>query len=529
MSESLNPRILISNAFTYDELRSLCFDLKVDFENLPGNTKDAKVREILSYAIRYKKLSLLIESLKLLNPNMDWDSVDWTAARFLVTVDTKEQTYRNRPLQVPPRVPAFTNRKLELEQILTKLAPGEVITLCGPAGIGKSALATEVVWRLVESGSLSKIFPDGVIFYDFNEQPDAKYALWHIALSYGESTAPSVHSAARRALNNRQALLVLDGVELTDNLQMVLRARGACGVLITSRSKKDSLILRLDIKRLNDDHSFALLSAWAGKKITDSKQAQLLSSTLEGWPLLIELIGKHLNHYDEELESYLLPVLNNPSELLNLQTPQNITLRAFLKNAVGQLNENEQKVLAAIGHLSNASFTKEPVLACFGLSVTRTSKASNKSGRWESKLLSFFSGLTLMQTDKAANVLSMNTLDVENSIKELTAFGFLSEDNGKYRVSHQLIYSYIQDNLEIPYENIHSMALFYYKKFQSKDITDFKSPSSIEESRHYSALLSRILQKKDSRFWKRQFEIIKKVDNEIHLLSSVDPVIKTTR
>ena len=52
------------------------------------------------------------------------------------------------PLQRPPRAQHFTGREQELAQLLTDLQPGEVVTLTGPGGIGKSALAAEASWTL---------------------------------------------------------------------------------------------------------------------------------------------------------------------------------------------------------------------------------------------------------------------------------------------------------------------------------------------------------------------------------------------
>ncbi len=52
------------------------------------------------------------------------------------------------PLQRPARAAHFTDRQRELRQLVADLRPGEVVTLCGPGGIGKSALAAEAIWTL---------------------------------------------------------------------------------------------------------------------------------------------------------------------------------------------------------------------------------------------------------------------------------------------------------------------------------------------------------------------------------------------
>ena len=75
----------------------------------------------------------------------------------IITNIYKAPTY-HIPLQRPPRVENFTGRKMELAQLLTDLRPGRVVTLCGPGGIGKSALAAEAVWQLAPNDAPPNFF-----------------------------------------------------------------------------------------------------------------------------------------------------------------------------------------------------------------------------------------------------------------------------------------------------------------------------------------------------------------------------------
>ena len=96
-----------------------------------------------------------------------------------------------KPLQRPPRVPHFINRKDELYQLLNDLKPGKVVTLWGPGGMGKSALAAEAVWKLAPKGEPSKVFPDGIIYHNFYNQPQTDLALETIARAYGIEPKPT--------------------------------------------------------------------------------------------------------------------------------------------------------------------------------------------------------------------------------------------------------------------------------------------------------------------------------------------------
>ncbi|MCP4696750.1 MAG: hypothetical protein GY862_07865 [Gammaproteobacteria bacterium] len=99
------------------------------------------------------------------------------------------------PLQRPSRPARFTGRKAELDKLLNDLRPGKTITLCGPGGIGKTALAAEAVWKLAPGNEPPERFPDGIVFYTFYGRPDADLALEKIAYAFGGEPRPSPFEA----------------------------------------------------------------------------------------------------------------------------------------------------------------------------------------------------------------------------------------------------------------------------------------------------------------------------------------------
>lgn len=68
-------RQLCSQYFDDSELRDLCFDLQIEYENLSGENKLAKVRELLRYTSRHQKLPELIEIFKRLRPDLQWPDI----------------------------------------------------------------------------------------------------------------------------------------------------------------------------------------------------------------------------------------------------------------------------------------------------------------------------------------------------------------------------------------------------------------------------------------------------------------------
>ena len=102
----------------------------------------------------------------------------------------------DRSWQLPERAPFFTGRATELVYLMDEVQPGRVLTLSGPGGMGKSALAAEVVGRLNEAGQLAERFPDGVIFHSFYNQSERRAALEQIARSFKEEPRPMPRAAA---------------------------------------------------------------------------------------------------------------------------------------------------------------------------------------------------------------------------------------------------------------------------------------------------------------------------------------------
>ena len=95
------------------------------------------------------------------------------------------------PLQKPLRTQHFTGRAQELAKLLEDLQPGKIVTLCGPGGMGKSALAAEAIWTLAPGDDPPDRFPDGIIFHTFYHQPQAGLALEAIARAYGVDPRPA--------------------------------------------------------------------------------------------------------------------------------------------------------------------------------------------------------------------------------------------------------------------------------------------------------------------------------------------------
>lgn len=65
----------INDSFSEDDLRDLCFELRLDFENLPGTVKKDKVRELIIHFDRRKRVNVLVAAFSELRPQVNIEAI----------------------------------------------------------------------------------------------------------------------------------------------------------------------------------------------------------------------------------------------------------------------------------------------------------------------------------------------------------------------------------------------------------------------------------------------------------------------
>ncbi len=63
---------ILNSAYTLDEIRTLCFELDVDFDNLSGDTKAGKARELILWGKRSGTLQLIQDTIKSGRPDVEF-------------------------------------------------------------------------------------------------------------------------------------------------------------------------------------------------------------------------------------------------------------------------------------------------------------------------------------------------------------------------------------------------------------------------------------------------------------------------
>jgi hypothetical protein len=66
---------ILTERFSLEDLRTLCFQLGVDWDNLPGRGKGVMARELLRFLKHRERLADLVSIGKQQRPDIPWDEI----------------------------------------------------------------------------------------------------------------------------------------------------------------------------------------------------------------------------------------------------------------------------------------------------------------------------------------------------------------------------------------------------------------------------------------------------------------------
>lgn len=212
------------------------------------------------------------------------------------------------PAQLPAGVGGFCGRETELGQLDDLLGPPAdtlpIAVVCGPGGVGKTALAIEWAQRARDG------FPDGQLYVDLRGFDPSGSVLgvaevlrgFLTALGVGPAEMPSGVRARtelyRSYTADRRLLVVLDNAHDAEQVQPLLPGSASCRVLVTSRRIMPSLTVRhgasqVRLNVLGDVDARALLERRLGEARTRT-EPEALESILRacaGLPLALAIVA----------------------------------------------------------------------------------------------------------------------------------------------------------------------------------------------------------------------------------------------
>ena len=211
------------------------------------------------------------------------------------------------PAELPHDVADFIGRADEIEELRRRLlgtdgvASGAVVTIDGPPGVGKSALAVHVAHQLRQHFPHAQLFAD--LRGDEGRGLDPTVVLHQFLRALGATSEelPSTIETAARAyrsrLAGRRVLLVLDNAVSEKQVRPLLPGSPACAVLITARCPLPGLAeaTALTLPLFPTSDAVRMLEQVAGpERVGGSEAATSVASQCGHLPLALRIAGARL-------------------------------------------------------------------------------------------------------------------------------------------------------------------------------------------------------------------------------------------
>ncbi|MDW5328363.1 AfsR/SARP family transcriptional regulator [Plantactinospora sp. KLBMP9567] len=214
-----------------------------------------------------------------------------------------------RPRMLPPALGDFTGQRVELAEIDAVLRearacdePAAVVTISGPGGTGKTALAVKAAHRL------RSVYADGQLFAVLAgtraEPVDPAIVLGRFLRALGVPATAVPDDPEERAeryrslLAERRILVVLDDALDEAQLAPLIPASGTCGVIVTGRVRFGGLggARRVELGEMSEADSLALLRNSTDDRLASAGQPELsaLVRLCARLPLALRIVGSLL-------------------------------------------------------------------------------------------------------------------------------------------------------------------------------------------------------------------------------------------
>jgi hypothetical protein len=206
---------ILAERFSEEELRTLCFNLNVDYDDLPAKGKANKARELIAYLERRDRIPELLETGQRSRPDISWS-------------DAPEPPSEGPPARISQI--EFVNREHELDMLNVerlRASQSPYVLINAPAGYGKSYLLQSLVNTIRSDETLDREW--SCRYLDFSQQTGIKHVNYVVQSIAGQPAQNDADAAidtvrdhvvreltAPSAEGRRALLLIFDSVERLD-------------------------------------------------------------------------------------------------------------------------------------------------------------------------------------------------------------------------------------------------------------------------------------------------------------------------
>lgn len=299
----------------------------------------------------------------------------------------------HRPAELPPAPVNFIGRKAELLSVEQELSGSgragvpAIVTIEGPPGVGKTALALRCAHDAVRRGN--NAFPDGQLYadlcgYSSDSRPVHSGSVLEEFLSSlgvpaGEIPAKVEQRAKtyRSILARKRVLVVLDNAVSSEQIEMLLPASPECAVIVTSRRRLSGLLMKTDARRvvlapMREDESALLLRTVVGESrvAADPAAVSALARECGYLPLALRIAAERLTADPNVSVRELVQDLAVSEQRLDyLVTDDSPSVRRIFEYSYRDLSEDVGRMFRLIGLHRGAHVSVNAAAALVGKPV----------------------------------------------------------------------------------------------------------------------------------------------------------------